>query len=66
MTLAATLAAWHAADLRAATSWIFALDDRARRDLLQAVRKVRDPDKSVFDYRRADCSRATCRFSTIT
>jgi hypothetical protein len=49
-----TLAAWHATDLRAATSWIFALDDRARRELLQAVRKVRDPDKSVFDYRRAD------------
>jgi Taurine catabolism dioxygenase TauD, TfdA family len=49
-----TLAAWHAADLRAATSWIFALDDRARRDLRQAVRKARDPDKSMFDYRRAD------------
>jgi hypothetical protein len=49
-----TLAAWHAADLRAATSWIFALDDRARRDLLRAVRKAWDPEKSMFDYRRAD------------
>lgn len=49
-----TLAAWHAADLRAETSWIFTLDDRARRGLLHAVRKARDPDKSVFDYRRAD------------
>ncbi len=49
-----TRAAWRAADLRAKPSWIFALDDRARRGLLQAVRKARDPDKSVFDYRRAD------------
>lgn len=46
--------AWHAADLRAETSWIFTLNDRARHGLLAAVRKARDPDKSLFDYRRAD------------
>ena len=49
-----TLAAWRAADLRAEPTWIFTLDDRARQGLLQAVRKARDPDKSVFDYRRGD------------
>ena len=30
------------------------LDDCASRSLLQAVRKARDPDKSVFDHRRGD------------
>jgi hypothetical protein len=47
-------AAWTAADLKEDQSWIFVLDDRARRDLTQAVRKARDPDKTLFDYRRAD------------
>ena len=49
-----TLAAWRAADLRAEPTWMFTLDDCSRRDLLQAVRKARDPDKSVLDYRRGD------------
>lgn len=49
-----TRPAWHAADLRADTSWIFTLDDGARCGLLEAVRKARDPEKSVFDYCRAD------------
>lgn len=49
-----TSVAWHAADLRADTCWIFVLDELARSDLLQAVRKARDPDRTAFDYCRAD------------
>ncbi len=46
--------AWTVADLNANPSWIYELDDRARRDLVQAVRKVRDPAKTLFDYARGD------------
>ena len=46
--------AWTAADLAADTRWIETLDDAARRDLTGAVRAARDPDKTLFDYRRAD------------
>lgn len=49
-----TRAAWTVADLQADTGWLFELDDRARRDLLAAVRKARDPGKTLFDYRRDD------------
>ncbi|HEY1930838.1 MAG TPA: TauD/TfdA family dioxygenase [Acetobacteraceae bacterium] len=52
---------WHADDLRADTSWIFSLDDRAQRDLLAAVRKARDPDKSMFDYSRGDFNLASAQ-----
>jgi hypothetical protein len=47
-------AAWTAADLQEDQRWIFVLDERARRDLTEALRKARDPDKTLFDYRRAD------------
>jgi hypothetical protein len=47
-------AAWTAEDLRANPGFIRELDDRARRDLTDAVRKAADPDRSLFDYRRAD------------
>jgi hypothetical protein len=47
-------AAWTAADLDADRRWTFALDDRARRDLVEAVRKARDPAKTLLDYRRED------------
>ncbi|MBS0644150.1 MAG: TauD/TfdA family dioxygenase [Proteobacteria bacterium] len=47
-------AAWTADDLRADTSWIYALDDRAAADLIAAVRKAASPDKTLFDYRRDD------------
>jgi hypothetical protein len=49
-----TPAAWDVARLNSDTRWLFELDDRARRDMLAAVRKARDPDKTLFDYRRAD------------
>src|SRR5688572_20862267 len=47
-------AAWSAADLNSDDRWIFQLDDRARRDMLAALRKARDPAKTLFDYRRDD------------
>ncbi|WP_149537489.1 TauD/TfdA family dioxygenase [Siccirubricoccus phaeus] len=46
--------AWTVAALRDRPDWIFALDDRGRRDLAAAVRRARDPAKTPFDYRRAD------------
>jgi hypothetical protein len=49
-----TPAAWDAAALNADTRWIFELDDAARRDMLAAVKKARDPDKTLFDYGRGD------------
>jgi hypothetical protein len=45
--------AWTVADLDADTRWIETLDDAARHDLTGAVRAAYDPDKSLFDYRRA-------------
>jgi hypothetical protein len=48
-------ACWNAAELEAARKrWTFVLDDRARRDLMAALRKARDPDKTLLDYRRED------------
>jgi hypothetical protein len=45
---------WRATDLARDRSWVFELDDRARRDLLGAVRSLRDPDRPLFDWRRDD------------
>jgi hypothetical protein len=50
----ASPAAWTVADLAADTRWVVSLSDAARGDLVSAVRKARDPDKTLFDYRRAD------------
>ena len=47
-------AAWTVDDLRTDPNWIFELDDRARRDLVRAVRKAADPAKTLLDYRRDD------------
>ena len=49
-----TKAAWTVADLRDDPSWIHTLDDRARRDLVAAVRRAFDPARILFDYTRAD------------
>jgi hypothetical protein len=49
-----TPSAWTTQSLNANASWIYELDDRARGDLTQAVRKARDPDKGLLDYARAD------------
>lgn len=47
-------AAWNAEDLRTDESWIFTLDARATRDLAEAVRRAKDPGKTLFDYTRED------------
>ena len=47
-------AAWTAAELDADRRWVYALDDKARRDLVVAVRKAQDSDKALLDYRRED------------
>ena len=47
-------AEWRADDLEADQRWIFTLDAAARSQLADAVRKARDPGKTLFDYRRAD------------
>ena len=47
-------AAWRAADLHADQSWAINLDDNARRDLVGALRKARQADKKLLDYRRGD------------
>jgi hypothetical protein len=49
-----TPAAWTVADLRADATWMFELDDLARGDLIGAVRRARDPDKTLYDYRPSD------------
>ena len=49
-----TRSAWTVADLNADPSWIYEFDDRARRDLTQAVQAVRDPARTLFDYERGD------------
>ncbi len=45
---------WDVAQLTADPSWIIRLDDRARADLIAAVRKAHDPARALLDYRRAD------------
>jgi hypothetical protein len=47
-------AAWTAEELRTDRSWILTLDERARRDLYDMVRKTRGTSKELFEYRRAD------------
>ena len=56
MNFAETQAAttWLADDLNADQSWIFHIDDKARAHLSKMVKKVFDPDKTLFDYQRAD------------
>jgi hypothetical protein len=49
-----TTAAWTAAEFEADRRWVFTLDDRARCDLVAALTKALDRDKSHFDYSRDD------------
>lgn len=53
-TGAGSRAEWLATELRAAEDWIVSLDDRAGRALIATVRKVRDPERPLLDYRRDD------------
>jgi hypothetical protein len=47
-------ATWRTSELADDQRWIFTLDDRARADMLDALDKARDPDKTLLDYRRED------------
>lgn len=49
-----TPAAWTAAELDADRRWLFTLDERARCDLVAALTRALDRDKSHFDYCRDD------------
>lgn len=50
-----TPAAWDAAGLEAdRPRWLFTLDDRARCDLVAALTRAIDRDRTLFDYRRGD------------
>ncbi len=49
-----TPAAWTVASLNASPTWIYEIDDRARRDLTQAVRAAHDPARTLFDYKREE------------
>jgi hypothetical protein len=49
-----TRAAWTVDELNADPRWIYELDDRARHGLAAAVKRARDPAKTLFDYRRDD------------
>ncbi|RPJ45408.1 MAG: hypothetical protein EHM16_12760 [Betaproteobacteria bacterium] len=52
--IAETAAAWNAAELEADRRWLFTLEERARCDLVAALTKAIDRDKSLFVYRRED------------
>ena len=45
---------WLADDLKSDETWVFQIDDKGRSHLAQMVKKVFDPDKTLFDYRRSD------------
>ena len=45
-------AAWRAEDLQADQSWTFNLNDRARRDLVAALRKAHETGKKLLDSAR--------------
>ena len=49
-----TPASWTAAELDADRRWVFTLDDQARCDLVAALTKALDRNKSHFDYSRDD------------
>jgi hypothetical protein len=51
-TMVNSPAAWRTDDLVRDQSWVFQLDDKARRDLLGTLEKMHDRDKSLIDYRK--------------
>ena len=49
-----TRAAWRVDDLEADRGWEFNVDDKAREQMAQAIRKAFDPDRPLFDYTMED------------
>ena len=45
---------WRTTDLQNDQSWIFRVSDQAREEMIKTVVSVADPNKSLFDYHRAD------------
>ena len=45
---------WRVADLENDQRWVFRIDESARQEMIDAVLKAEDPNKSLLDYRRAD------------
>ena len=52
--LAESPARWHVDELNSDRRWRFQLGDQARRDLLDALSKAVDPEKTLLDYSRDD------------
>ncbi len=46
-------AAWRVPELQD-KQWVFAIDDKSRAQLASAVKAAFDPDRDLFDYKRAD------------
>ena len=46
--------AWRVDDLKADRSWEFQLNDTHRSNMVEAVSKAFDPDRSFFDYKREE------------
>lgn len=59
----ASSAGWTAAELDADRRWIHALDDRARGDLLEAIKNARTPGKPLLEYRREDFDLGSARLT---
>ena len=47
-------ARWNAEALDGDKRWTFRIDEKGRRDLLAAVERARDPDRTLLDYRKED------------
>ena len=45
---------WRVADLERDQRWIFRIDAGTRQEMIDAVLKAEDSNKSLLDYRRAD------------
>ncbi len=46
--------AWTVEHLKSDPGWVLELDDRARSELAQAVKRAHNPAKTLYDYRRSD------------
>jgi hypothetical protein len=45
---------WRVADLERDQRWVFRIDEATRQEMIDAVLKAEDPNKSLLDYRQTD------------
>ena len=45
---------WRVADLERDQRWVFRIDEATRQEMIDAVLKAENPNKSLLDYRRTD------------